>query len=460
MKQFDTVKVTKLHNTSPDFQRLVFFDFINIQIPSITHQLIQLSVFLIVGFLHCYVETVVETVSASSILFGAVVSELDFKLNSTDMKYPYKSAILNNQNGNLNKRWSISFWVYSVNEGKKIRKYDYSINKYSSVRERNAYAKKRIEAINTLLVQGYHIDNSKPAPDALLSIADALEAAFDACSISHASELSYKSSKKCFINWAEKHNLDNNLIQNFSTKHAYQYRDYLKNAGKVGTTINNEISILRRLWNILIKREYIKLNPWNGLEKEREIITNRNIAYRRDEISNLVEVIRRKDIELFHFISMMYHTLARPNEIRQLQVHNIHLNKKKIYFEASKTKSKVDRWINIHDSLIDTLIELIKNKSSNEFLFPGSVPGKPVSKNRMTARHREFLKHLELDNGEHTLYSWKHTGVVLAYEAGVDIKSIQRQCGHSSITETDNYLKSLGLYDNHEITLKQPRLPC
>jgi integrase len=266
--------------------------------------------------------------------------------------------------------------------------------------------------------------------------------------------------KRIFLAWAKKNNLDNVLIETFSTKHAYRYRDELINCGKAGVTINNDISVLRRLWNILIKREYIKKNPWNGIEKEREIITNRNIAFRKDEIEKLTNVIKKKDLQLFYFISMMYHTLARPNEIRQLQVHNIHLNKKKIYFEAAKTKSKVDRWINIHPGLIDTLIELIKNKSSNECLFPGSVTGKPVSKNRMTARHREFLKHLELDNGEHTLYSWKHTGVVLAYEAGVDIKSIQRQCGHSSITETDNYLKSLGLYDNHEITLKQPRLPC
>jgi len=52
--------------------------------------------------------------------------------------------------------------------------------------------------------------------------------------------------------------------------------------------------------------------------------------------------------------------------------------------------------------------------------------------------------------------SWKHTGVVNAYKAGVDIKSIQRQCRHTAIDMTDNYLKSLGLYDNEEFLLKMP----
>jgi integrase len=48
--------------------------------------------------------------------------------------------------------------------------------------------------------------------------------------------------------------------------------------------------------------------------------------------------------------------------------------------------------------------------------------------------------------------------VVKAYNAGVDIKSIQRQCRHTSIDMTDNYLKSLGLYYNEAFLLKMPVL--
>jgi hypothetical protein len=135
---------------------------------------------LVVGFLFFMPETVSETVSASSILFSAIISELNLKQNSTDMKYPYKPAILNNQNGDIEKRWSISFWVFSINEGRKIRKYDYSINKYKSNQERKAYAKKRIKAINELLEQGYHIDNSKPSPDAFITVSEALDYAYKA----------------------------------------------------------------------------------------------------------------------------------------------------------------------------------------------------------------------------------------------------------------------------------------
>jgi len=52
---------------------------------------------------------------------------------------------------------------------------------------------------------------------------------------------------------------------------------------------------------------------------------------------------------------------------------------------------------------------------------------------------------------DYTLYSWKHSGVVAAYNAGVDIKTIQSQCRHQSLEQTDIYLKSLGLGINKAI---------
>jgi len=75
----------------------------------------------------------------------------------------------------------------------------------------------------------------------------------------------------------------------------------------------------------------------------------------------------------------------------------------------------------------------------------------------MIKKHKHFLEKLGFDD-RHTLYSWKHTGVVKAYLAGVDIKSLQRQCHHHSIEMADNYLKSLGLYNNEVFLMKMPGL--
>jgi site-specific recombinase XerD len=461
VKHTETVTSYKNTEMPADFQQVIFLFEMGIVIPSFTLLLIQLLVILIVGFLFQVVETPFETATYfSSLLFTAVISELDLK-NSEDYNMknlPFTPAILNDANGDVTKRWSITFWCWSVQAGAKIRKFDYSVNKYKTERERRGYAKRRIELINGLLEKGYHHDSTKKKPGSILTINEALKHALEVCSVSHASQLSYNSTVSMFLSWCEARNMLKQPIEMFQKKDAFAYRDRLKEANKAGKTINTDVACMKRMWNLLKKRELVKDNPWTILEKEREIITNRNIAFTWGEVTKLSAAIPDKDKELWQFVSLMYHSLARPNELRQLQVYNIHLNKRKIYLDAWKTKNKKERWINIHDGLIDTLIDLIKNKVSKDYLFPGEN-GNPISKNRMTDRHRVFLKDLEMNDGDHTLYSWKHTGVIQAYEAGVDIKSIQLQCGHSSVAETDNYLKSLGLYNNQDIILRQPALP-
>ncbi len=57
---------------------------------------------------------------------------------------------------------------------------------------------------------------------------------------------------------------------------------------------------------------------------------------------------------------------------------------------------------------------------------------------------------LKLTDRPYDLYGWKHTGVIALYQATKDVKLIQRQCRHSSLDQTDKYLRDLGLFLNDE----------
>lgn len=74
----------------------------------------------------------------------------------------------------------------------------------------------------------------------------------------------------------------------------------------------------------------------------------------------------------------------------------------------------------------------------------------------MSRKHSEFLKKVGI--ADKTLYSWKHSGVVRAYKAGVDLKAIQMQCRHHSIEQTDTYLKSLGFQENTAFKFGMPEI--
>jgi integrase len=64
--------------------------------------------------------------------------------------------------------------------------------------------------------------------------------------------------------------------------------------------------------------------------------------------------------------------------------------------------------------------------------------------------HAAALVATGLDGLGYSLYSWKHTGAVRAYESGLDIKKLQRLLRHSSLTITDIYLRSLNVVNDIE----------
>ncbi len=116
----------------------------------------------------------------------------------------------------------------------------------------------------------------------------------------------------------------------------------------------------------------------------------------------------------------------------------------------------MDGYVTIPEAFARELKKSEIFKTDNEYVFQSKNGIKPVSKNVMGYRYRQLVKKLKLSK-EYTLYSWKHSGVVSAYNAGVDIKTLQKQCRHQSLEQTDIYLKSLGLDENKAIN-KIPEL--
>ena len=168
------------------------------------------------------------------------------------------------------------------------------------------------------------------------------------------------------------------------------------------------------------------------------------------------DILKEKDPLLWLFIQFIYYCYLRPNEIRQLKHSYIQLGEKQIFIPAHISKNGKDGYVTITDTFYKELTQSNEFNSGQEFVFQSRRGNRPVSKNMMGTRFHSLTKGLN-PSQDYTLYSWKHSGVVAAYNAGVDIKTIQRQCRHHSIELTDIYLKSLGLGINQDIN-KIPQL--
>lgn len=432
--------------------------------PIIHPKQIQLLVIQVVVFLVVAVDTAFDTnytIACAAIPLFVKLGLM--QIDDTQNIFPFRTARLADRDGDLSKRWYINYYVWDVQKNALTRRQDYTINNYKTKNERYAVAKLMIKQINDLLAKGFHIDRtkSKQNPENLtqLSLGKAVELALDIkkTKIAHSSYLSYSSQLTTFINYIEETGQDILPVTQFKKVNAIRYLDYLLTSTNLApVTVNKARDFLKAIFTMLTEREIIPVNPWFGIKKEKEIQSKQNIAFSETDIKRVLTKLKNTDTELLAFVKIIFYTFMRPNEIRQLKVKHIFLNENKINLPAEISKNRTRGFVDIPKQLISTIKIVIRNKENNEFLFQ-SVNGKPYGKNAMTSRHREILVNLNLN--EHTLYSWKHTGVVQAYNNGVSMKSIQLQCRHHSIAQTDEYLKSLGFIPNTQVLHGMPNLP-
>jgi integrase len=159
----------------------------------------------------------------------------------------------------------------------------------------------------------------------------------------------------------------------------------------------------------------------------------------------------------------MYYTLARPGEIAKLKVKNIGMVRENcIYIPAEISKNKMDRHVEITPRFLAILEKKgLFDADPEHYIFsdyfrPGPKPKHPT---KMARRFTEkVLKRLGYSD-DYTLYSWKHTGVVKAWKAGMSQAAIQTQMGHTNTASFQVYIKSLSLLENKEFAQKMPDLP-
>ncbi len=198
--------------------------------------------------------------------------------------------------------------------------------------------------------------------------------------------------------------------------------------------------------------EYIKENPFLAVKHLATRLTMKNRALFDFERKQLLSAIDCD--ELLLSCELQFYCFMRPSEIRQIQLRDIDLKMMRIRIYPEVSKGNTYRVVEIPEVFRKRILDLeISRKPQRLYLL--GFREKQYSKNVIYNRLKKILIRLEMDS-DITNYSWKHTGVVAAHRAGVDIYSIFRQGGWKDWKSFENYLKSLGLYFNKEIINKMP----
>ncbi len=332
-------------------------------------------------------------------------------------------------------------------------------SKLKSDKERRAYAANEIAKINKALLEGKCFVSNEPAPAAktpiepptkklfiIPAIADQLET--KKAELRNKSGGTYKVVFGKFKKFIKSEGMEFKTLDSFSTEHAYLFRDYLiKTCKNCNRTANNNIIWVGALFKMAKDRKHIKENPFTGIAPLPETETEANVAFTSEHQEILEKWMQEHDPVLFLFTRFLYYAFIRPKELRQLKGVHLDLIKKTITVRGTIAKNKKTQTIPINKKLFE-LIGTKIDKLPDKFLFGKLLVwlgDTPCSENYAYSRHLTALKACHLTAFNYTLYSWKHTGACRAIEAGVNPRKLQGLLRHSSLEETDTYLRSLGI---------------
>jgi integrase len=369
----------------------------------------------------------------------------------------FKTAKLHDAGGDLTKRWYVYFSFRSPETGKYQLFQKWIPQKILTNSGRRDKAHSMIRSINQKLRQGYnpfaHVERKystvSKAIDYFLSIKET--------SCRKRTQHTYSSMVSVFKDWLESKKLQNLPIDDFNYYHAQEFMDYTKSKLKNSNrTYNNRLTAMRTIFKMLVKREWILIDPFAKIdtlpEEAPEII-----AFSIDELGIMQKFLPSWNYDLYVCACLIFYCFIRPQEIVRLRVSNIHLKNRSIVIPGHASKNKKQEVVHIPDPLMPVLINLNMNFPGDYFLFAKNQKRGPkeYAPTRIAEAWRKFAEHHGLRKN---IYSLKHTGVGLAIENGINIRDLQLQLRHSNLEMTQIYLDKFNSRPSGKLSTNFPDL--
>jgi integrase len=174
-----------------------------------------------------------------------------------------------------------------------------------------------------------------------------------------------------------------------------------------------------------VKWGYIRENPLKNVKLCKVKDANLPQFFNRAEIKILLDAIPDEDFK--RFVLFCLYTGCRRNEALNLTWDDIDMERGKITFKV--TKSGKSRVIPFNGALKEVLSS-IPRKGEKPFQFQGTF---------VTHKFKDYLRASGIKNQSLKLHSLRHTFASHMIMEGVDVMTVSKMLGHSSISITEMY---------------------
>lgn len=244
----------------------------------------------------------------------------------------------------------------------------------------------------------------------------------------------------------------------FDKSKAVRFMDYIYNERNVSSrTYNDYLKLSRCFFEWAISKGYSKENPFIQLKMKRKERKTRTIidADTRKKITNHL-----KGNPFLLVCMLVYHSLIRPKEIRNLRIGDIDLLSHCIKVSGEISKNHNTRYAAISTQIEDLINELgIMKKPKSWYIFSDPETLSPGTNKLYDAKFtKEFAKvrkELKLP-ANMQLYSFRDTGIFEMLKSNVDDLSVMQHADHSSLDITSIYANHYDPNLNQIINDKTP----
>jgi integrase len=182
--------------------------------------------------------------------------------------------------------------------------------------------------------------------------------------------------------------------------------------------------------------------------------------YENDQLKPILDYLKGHHPNLYICSLLTYGAWLRPHEeVRLLTKNDFKKGNTEVHLSGNENKGGKVRVVHIPEYIRDELTTKLANLKRDDNIF--SLHAEPFNEyyfNTQWSRAWAKMYALGLIFENQTIYSFRHTAAVQLYRRTKDVHLLQQLLGHSSITVTLKYLRSLGEINSEELAKYAPQL--
>jgi site-specific recombinase XerD len=192
------------------------------------------------------------------------------------------------------------------------------------------------------------------------------------------------------------------------------------------------VAALRFLYKVTLKRDWSVDEVVATCRKPQRL----PVVLSREEVGQFLDAVGMLKHRVI--LTVCYAAGLRISEAVRLGPAAI--DSRRMVIRVAEGKGRKDRYVMLSPILLDILRSYWRTAHPGEWLFPGDVPGQPISTFAVEHACRK-ARNLAGITKPVTPHSLRHAFAVHLLESGADLRTIQLLLGHRSLSTTAGYLR-------------------